>query len=412
MNIWLINHYAVPPKYYPLARTYLFAKNLIAMGHSVTIFAASSVHNSDKNLITGDEPYKTECIDGVEYVYIKCRTYNGNGLQRILNMCEFAQRLPKVCKHFLKPDVVVATSVTPIACAKGLRIAHKYGVSGIAEIADLWPETLVSYGMVNKHNPAVFALRMIEKWIYKKSDAIVFTMEGAYDYIIERKWTGCVPKEKVFYINNGIELDNFMNNQNQNQISDLDLSDPSLFKVVYTGAIRKVNNLGLLLDAAKEITDDRIKILIWGDGDECEALKERKQLEKIDNVEFKGKVEKKYVPYITSCADLNIAHNTGASVLRFGISFNKIFDYMAAGKPILVDFQCNYNPVIETKCGKDIRNQTAEEIAGAIMSFSAMKSDEYNEFCQNAVLAAEQYDFGRLTQKLLEVIEYANKKKK
>ena len=52
MNIWLINHYAVPPKYYPLARPTLFAKNLMAMGHTVTVFAASSVHNSDVNLIT------------------------------------------------------------------------------------------------------------------------------------------------------------------------------------------------------------------------------------------------------------------------------------------------------------------------------------------------------------------------
>lgn len=52
MNIWLINHYAVPPKYYPLARPTLFAKNLMAKGHTVTVFAASSVHNSDVNLIT------------------------------------------------------------------------------------------------------------------------------------------------------------------------------------------------------------------------------------------------------------------------------------------------------------------------------------------------------------------------
>ena len=58
MNIWLINHYAVPPKYYPLARPTNFAKHLMRMGHQVTIFAASTLHNSDLNLIRDHKPYR------------------------------------------------------------------------------------------------------------------------------------------------------------------------------------------------------------------------------------------------------------------------------------------------------------------------------------------------------------------
>ena len=75
----------------------------------------------------------------------------------------------------------------------------------------------------------------------------------------------------------------------------------------------------------------------YGDGDEREALQQRVAEENISNVVFKGRVEKKYVRYITSCADLNIAHNTPSSLFRFGISFNKLFDYLAAGNaaPIL-----------------------------------------------------------------------------
>ena len=88
MNIWLINHYAVPPIYYPLARTTNFAKYLMRMGHTVTIFAASSVHNSDVNLITDDRKWREETVDGVHYVYIKCCDYQGNGLKRIYNICE------------------------------------------------------------------------------------------------------------------------------------------------------------------------------------------------------------------------------------------------------------------------------------------------------------------------------------
>ena len=162
MNIWLINHYAVPPKYYPLARPTLFAKNLMAMGHTVTVFAASSVHNSDVNLITDGRKWRAETVDGVHYVYIKCCDYQGSGLKRIYNICEFAWKLPGVCKQFPKPDAIVATSVPPTSCAMGVRMGRKWDCKTVAEIADLWPESIVSFGIAGPHNPAVIALRRLE----------------------------------------------------------------------------------------------------------------------------------------------------------------------------------------------------------------------------------------------------------
>ena len=118
MDIWLINHYAVPPKYYPLARQANFAKYMLRQGHKVTIFAASTVHNSDLNLITDSAPYREEIVDGVKYVYIRCADYQGNGIKRIYNICEFAWKLFGVCKKFPKPDAIVATSMPPTSCKK------------------------------------------------------------------------------------------------------------------------------------------------------------------------------------------------------------------------------------------------------------------------------------------------------
>ena len=165
MNIWLINHYAVPPMYYPLARQTNFAKYLMRMGHEVKIFAASTVHNSNKNLIEDNTPYREETVDGVSYVYIKCLDYQDNGLKRIYNMCQFAWKLPGVCRHFSKPDAIVATSMPPTSCAMGIHLARKYGCKGVAEIADLWPESIIAYDIAGPHNPAVIALRWLEKWI-------------------------------------------------------------------------------------------------------------------------------------------------------------------------------------------------------------------------------------------------------
>ncbi len=404
MRIWLINHYAVPPRYYPLARQNYFAKYLMRAGHEVTIFAASTVHNSDLNLIEDDTPYREDVVDGVHYVLIRCKSYHGNGVSRILNMLEFARKLPGVCNKYPRPDAIVATSMPPMSCAAGIKLARKYGCRGIAEIADLWPESIVAYGIAGPRNPAVLYLRRLEKWIYKKADAVVFTMEGAYDYILEQGWEREIPRSKVHYINNGVDLEQFRYNREHFTVDDPDLTDPDTFKVIYTGSIRKVNNLGLLLDAAKELRDPRVRFLIWGDGDEREALQQRVAEENISNVVFKGRVEKKYVPYITSCADLNIAHNTPSSLFRFGISFNKLFDYLAAGKPVLSDFPCPYNPAVLLHASLCVDDPTAQNIAQAVTQVAAMEREQYNELCSNAEKAAVEYDFRNLTNKLLQVI--------
>ena len=404
MNIWLINHYAVPPQYYPLTRQTNFAKHLTEMGHNVTIFAASTVHNSDLNLITDKTPWKEETADGIHYVLIKCKGYQGSGIKRVYNICEFAWKLPGVCKNFNRPDAIVATSMPPTSCAMGIRLARKYGCKGIAEIADLWPESIVAYNIAGPHNPVVLLLRWLEKWIYKKSHSVIFTMEAAYDYIIEQGWEKAVPKDKVFFINNGIDLELFNSNKSKFSVEDSDLDDTESFKVVYAGSIRKVNNLGLLLDAAKLVTNKKIKLLIWGDGDELGFLKKRLSDENIDNVVFKGRVEKKYIPYIVSEADLNIAHNTPSPLFRFGISFNKLFDYLAAGKPILSDFPCAHNPSVIFGAGMDIEEPTSENIAKAIEKFAGMDKAQYNTYCENAVAAAKAYEFKSLTDKLWDVI--------
>lgn len=404
MNIWLINHYAVPPKYYPLARQTYFAKYLMAMGHTVTIFAASSVHNSDVNLITDGRKWRAEMVDGVHYVYIKCCDYQGSGLKRIYNICEFAWKLPGVCKHFEKPDAIVATSMPPTSCAMGVHLGRKWGCKTVAEIADLWPESIVAFGIAGPRNPAVIALRWLEKWIYKKADAVVFTMEGAYDYIVEQGWEKDIPRSKVHYINNGVDLELFDYNKEHFRVEDPELDDPEVFKVVYTGSIRRVNNLGLLLDAAKCVKDPRVKLLIWGDGDEREALEQRVRDEKIANVEFKGRVEKKYVPSIVSRSDLNLVHWEQAPLLKYGVSYNKLFDYMAAGRPIFSTVRPGYSIWGKYDCGRDTEDTRPEPLARELEKMAGLPPEELSRLGENARKGARDYDFRVLTQKLLNVI--------
>lgn len=404
MNIWLINHYAVPPQYYPLARQTYFAKNLMAQGHTVKIFAASTVHNSDLNLITDSTPYKEIMVDGVSYVLVKCKDYQGNGLKRIYNMCEFALKLPKVCKKFNKPDAIVSTSMPPTSCAMGVRIARKYGCSVVAEIADLWPESIVAYEVAGKYNPAVLLLRRLEKWIYKKADSVVFTMENAYDYIVEQKWEKAVPREKVFYINNGVDIEAFDKNKEIYKIDDEHLlNKDNKFNVIYVGSIRLANNVGFILDVAKELQNEDFRFLLWGDGTEKNEIEKRIENEGIKNVFLKGKVEKKYIPYIVSQAHCNFFVLKNNPLYRFGLSLNKSFDYLASGKPILMIGSAGASMIKKYDCGIQIESFNPKEVAEAIRKMH-QEDDEYQKMCTNSRNAAYEYDFKLLTKKLLDII--------
>lgn len=405
MNIWLINHYAVPPMYYPLARTTNFAKYLMRMGHTVTIFAASSVHNSDVNLITDGSLYREEVVDDVHYVYVRCRSYTGNGAQRIINMFEFPRRLKRVVPHFRKPDAVLASSATPLACMAGLKIAKKYGARAVGEVSDLWPLTFEEYGLIKHGNPLLIPMYAYEKKMYMFADAMVFTMAGGYDYIVEKGWDKDIPAQKVFHINNGVDLDAFDYNQENFRIEDEDLDNPDIFKVVYTGAIRRVNNLGLLVDAAKKVTDPKIKFLIWGAGDELEALKERVKQENIDNIVFKGFVEKKYIPAIVSRADVNVVHWEMSSLLRFGVSYNKLFDYLAAGRPLFSTVRPGHSIIEENSCGRDTSGFEPADIAKGIQELALLPEDERIRMGVRARETAKEYDFLVLTKKLIAIME-------
>lgn len=405
LKIWIFNNYNMLPEHGPLTRSYELGKALEQLGHKPVVFVGSHPHNTNLQLIRGKAKFKTYQNKPFPWILVKTCNYGNSKKRRILSMFEYYINSIEAAKHFEKPDVIIGSSAHPLAALLAIRLGRKYQCKKIVEIRDLWPESIVEYGILGKDNPLIKALYKFEKYLYCSADAVVFTCSGLYDYIQEKGWEKDIPRSKVYSLSNGIDLDEFAFNRDNYQIVDADLCNSAIFKVVYTGSIKRVNNLGLLLDAAKKISNNRVRILIWGDGDEREILEKRLMDEEITNVVFKGRVEKKYIPYIVSQADLNIAHNTPSSLFRFGISFNKMFEYLAAGKPVLSDFPSNYNPAVDFKAGTDVFNPDAENVAKAIEEYVDMPQDIYQVYCNNAIKAANEYTFINLANKLTNIIE-------
>ena len=239
--------------------------------------------------------------------------------------------------------------------------------------------------------------------------AIIFTMEGGQDYIFEKGWDkehgGPVDLAKLHHINNGVDLETFEKNLEAPTYHDIDLEDSSVFKVIYTGSVRRANNLDLALDTAKLLKNADVRFLIWGDGTEKERLIKRCEEEGITNVRFKGSVEKKFIPSILEKSDLNFFVLEELNLFRFGLSFNKSFDYLASGKPLLIVGKAGYSMIEKYQCGVHVQSTEPAAFAGAVLRISKLNREENYKMCDNARKAASDYDFKVLAVKLISVIE-------
>lgn len=410
-NIWIWNHYATNMYSDKAGRHYWFAEHLIEKGYNPTIFCASTNHFTGENIDAKGNNYILNKEDKVPFVFVDTPKYIGNGKKRIKNMIAFYKKLFPVAldyaEKYEKPDIILASSVHPLTLVAGIKIANKFGVPCICEIRDLWPESLVAYGFLKRESIITKLLYQGEKWIYKKADSIIMTWEGGKDYIIEKGWERFVDLNKVYYISNGINIESFDYNSERFQINDSDLVDTNYKNIVYTGSIRRVNNIGLLLDVAKLIQDkgyDNIRFLIYGSGDEKQALEKRIKCENINNVIFKGRVDKKFIPYVLKKAYINILHNTSTSLDKYGQSQNKLFEYLAAGKCIIQTYTNTYSILEKYNCGMSASVQNPDEIANIIIE--ASKDEKRCKLMgENARKAAYEFDFEKLTDKLIDIIE-------
>lgn len=419
-NIWLWNHYATDMYKNRGGRHYWFAKNLIKQGYNATVFCANTFHNNSEYIDTKNKKYATDTVDNIPFVFVKTTKALGNGRDRVKNMGLFYLNLFTAAKEYIKlngkPDVILASSVHPLTMVAGIQIAKKLKIPCICEVRDLWPEAIFSFNKAKEKSLLGRILTAGEHWIYKKADALIFTKEGDSDYIIEKKWSteqgGDINLDKCYYINNGIDIEWFTKSSSTNTIEDEDLSTDK-FKVVYVGAIRPVNHVGNILDAASILRDvEDIQFLIYGDGNQKEMLEKKVTEEKLTNVKMKGFVNKQSIPYILSKSSVNILNysQTQYNWTR-GNSSNKLFEYMASGKPVISTVKMGYSIINKYKCGIELNTSTPEELANAILKIKNMHKDQYSLMGHNARKGAKDFDFRKLTMKLLDVIDRVNRSK-
>ena len=420
-KIWILNHYAGNMFFDKAGRHFWFAKELVKRGYEPVIICASFLHNSDGiQVIEDDTKIKLEETDGIKFVFLKTSAYIGNGKARLKNMIEYTSAVIKERKEISrlvgKPDVVWGSSVHPLAVYAGIRLGKKFHCKTIGEIRDLWPETLIMFGKLKPEGFITKCMYAGEKWLYKKCDDMIFTMEGGPQYIKDMGWENAIPMEKCHYINNGIDLKQF-DERVKDAFFDEHLDDDK-YKLVYTGTIALYNAVDKIIDAAELLKKnhpecaDRIEILIYGRGTDEQLIKDMCKERNIDNVVIKGFVKKQQIPYVLSKCNCNLVNYATEvpcpehDVFKYGNSGNKFFEYLASGNPVIFALPCAYSIVEHYDCGIVLSDDsTASALAEAIVEVYNWDASKYATVRDNARKGAKDFDFEKLADKLIQVIE-------
>ncbi|MGI6394843.1 MAG: glycosyltransferase family 4 protein [bacterium] len=402
MNIWIINETIGSRIHGMVFRPYYFAKEFVKKGHEVVIFSGSFSHVYS-NLPQVDGNTKKEMIDGIEYCWIKTPKYKrSQSIGRIFNAFVYVLKLFLINKkEFGKPDVIIVTSPTPFSIINGYYYKKKFNAKLIFEVRDIWPLTLTEIGSISKRHPFVVFTQFFENFSYKVSDCVVSVLPISKNHMMAHG----MKEDKFAYIPNGIDVQGGCNTK------DIDpqvkkLIPENKFLVMYAGKFGISNALEYLFFAAQKLkNNDRIHIVIAGDGSEKERFLKFKEEEKLENVTFIDPVKKEQVPSLLSFADAFYIGRHKNSLYKHGISPNKLFDYMYAGKPIIHSIQIESNdPVKEAEAGVSVEPENSNAIADAVLQLYNTPENERIEMGKKGkeyILVNHTYE--KLAEKYLQL---------
>lgn len=372
-QVWILNHYAQEPSGAGGTRHFHLAAHLGACGWQGTVVAASTELTSGRQRLAKGEALRLEHFAGVPFLWIRTPEYKGNGGGRMLNMLAytFSSLLPWTTRLLPRPDVVIGSSVHPFAAVAGVLLARRFKVPFVFEVRDLWPQTLVDMGRLREGAFLTWALRKLESWLYRRAARIVVLLPRAWEYIVPLG----IPRERIVWIPNGVDLSLFP----YSKPSAREPSEP--FTLMYFGAHGQANGLDNVLQAMKRVQarygDLRIQLRMIGEGPLKPALMAQAQQLGLNNVSFEPPVPKSQIPALAAEADaFVIAVLDLPKLYRYGISMNKLFDYLAAARPIIIASDAANNPVADARAGLSVRAEKPNELAEAILQIAAMPIEE------------------------------------
>jgi len=321
-----------------------------------------------------DKQYAEFETEGIHVVAIAA-AYNDplvgtdiSGSQRMFKFYRFAWSACRVGKKLPVPDVVFATHTPLTIGLAGLTLGQYFKVPFIFEVRDLWPEALVNVGAL-KNPLAIWWLERMAKKIYAGAKHIIALSPGMKEGIIRAG----VPADKVTVISNASDLDLFSPDiDGSAQREQLGLKDR--FAAIYFGAMGLANGLEYVIEAARILAEqgkNNIVLVLLGSGGKRVKLEKMASGYELKNIIFSDPVpDKEQLAQIVAGCDVCLTIYRATK--EHAWSPNKMFDALAAGKPVLINVPGWLGETIEkNNCGRCLDARRPQMLVDALQELAA-----------------------------------------
>lgn len=407
-RIWILNHHSGLEG----DRHYELAKEFVKEGMEVVVFLSSYSHRGGVYAFEKEVAVRRPS-PGITYVWLHTSpAYHGNGAARILNMMDYSRLMRKYeqrfCERFQAPDVVIGSSVHPFAWESAYRIARNNGVPFICEVRDFWPLSFIEMYGWSKFHPVCLLFALLERRAYKRSDAIVTSMEFGYKYLQKFPY---VDRDDVFWIPNGYhteEVDRILQSGEVTLPEDLERYLQEHWCAVYTGSFVDSECLLDLLDVAAYLQrqgHNEVSFVFIGDGHLRPLMEARVKENALENVRIFPRIESRQVAVALSRAKVCMAALKDDRVLNdLGLSLNKLNDYLYSGKPTVV--ACNSANVVGASGGGIVVPcEDAKAYADALQELFHMSEEERCRMGEKGRRTIrETYNYALLAKQYMDIL--------
>lgn len=299
-----------------------------------------------------------------------------------------------------KPDIIIASSPSPITILTGIFLKSFTKAKLVYEIRDVWPDTITDYSNHKRFNPFVISLSLINRAGISMADLVVGTMPNLASWVHKYRSDvkiGCIPIGFVAPETNDInkfepELDAFL--------------DENFFIVSYAGSIGRSNELGTILQVAErfQMKENRFRLLIVGEGRNKLALQQK--YSHLSNTFFYPRIARAAVQKLLKRSDVLYAGFDDVSVFRYGQSLNKLVEYMANEKPIVISYSGFPSMINEAKCGFIVPANdvlSLEEVFERIMRMSKVERENLGR--RGALWIKRNRSYEKLAEEYIQLLK-------
>lgn len=382
-RVLVLNHFAVPRSGAGGTRHVELFGRLVNWDY--TLIAA------DRNLFTRQRFARAGSM-----LTVPTTPYRSNGILRILNWASYAVGAFVRGLLIRRVDLVYASSPHLLTGLAGWAVARIRRAPFVVEVRDLWPEVLVAMRRIEPTSRLFRLLHRLEVFLYRAADRIVVLAAGSAAAISSLGIAG----DKITLIPNGAEPADFAVSASREALRERFGFTEMVF--LYAGAHGPANGLDLLVDAAQEIQSvlPNVRFVLVGDGPIKPQLQRRVEFEHVLNVRFMDPVPKADMPELLAAADVGVHVLADVPLFRYGVSPNKLFDYMAAGLPVLTNCPGEVADTVEAaRCGVAVQ---PDEIAQGVGIIATAAPDQLSDWGRAARSYMAETHSRQLLARLLE----------